>query len=200
LTAFVLVTGNPDKAAEAERILGCRPAIEALDLPEVQSLDLEVVLIAKAREAWHRLRAAGPRDAGRSSAVVVEETGLELSAMNGFPGPLVKWMLEAVGAEGVARTALALGDPGVAAVCGLALYDVTNAGVETLRVAWGRTDGTLTLPPRGDRGFGWDPVFVPEGETRTYAELAPEEKDALGHRGRAWRRFRDVLRNSGHLE
>jgi non-canonical purine NTP pyrophosphatase (RdgB/HAM1 family) len=198
LTAFVLVTGNPDKAVEAERILGYRPVTEALDLPELQSLDLEEVLTAKAREAWRRLR-----DAGRPSAVVVEETGLELSAMNGFPGPLVKWMLEAVGAEGVARAGLALGDSGVAAICALAYYDRPDDrddDQETLVVASGRTDGTLTLPPRGDHGFGWDPVFIPEGENRTYAELAPEEKDALGHRGRAWRRFREALRTSGHLE
>jgi XTP/dITP diphosphohydrolase len=45
----------------------------------------------------------------------------------------------------------------------------------------------LVLPPRGEQGFGWDPVFLPEGESRTYGELGPQEKDALSHRGRAWR-------------
>lgn len=199
--SFVLVTGNPDKAVEAERILGRRPEIEPLDLPEIQSLDLAEVLTAKAREAWRRLR-----DAGRPTPVVVEETGLELSALNGFPGPLVKWMLEAVGAEGVARVGLAQDDPGVAAVCALAYYDrpvtrdAAEAEEEILLVGAGRTDGTLTLPPRGEHGFGWDPVFVPQGETRTYAELAPAEKDRIGHRGRAWRNFRDVLRRAGLLE
>lgn len=194
---FVLVTGNPGKAAETERILGYRPPIEPLDLPEIQSLDLMEVLEAKAREAWRRHRSAGGR-----SPVVVEETGLELSALNGFPGPLVKWMLEAVGAEGVARAGLALGDPGVTAVCGLAFFEGADGsqGQETLLMASGRTVGTLTLPPRGDEGFGWDPVFVPEGEALTYAELSPETKDELGHRGRAWRKFSDVLRRAGRLE
>ena len=195
--SFVLVTGNPDKAVEAERILGYRPEIEPLDLPEIQSLDLGEVLIAKARAAWQSLA-----DAGRPTAVVVEETGLELASMNGFPGPLVKWMLESLGAEGLARAALALGDPGVAAVCALAYLDCSDGsgGDELLLIGGGRTDGTLTLPPRGEHGFGWDPVFVPEGETLTYAELSPETKDEIGHRGRAWRHFRGVLRKAGRLE
>lgn len=197
MRSFVLVTGNPDKAIEAERILGYRPEIEPLDLPEVQSLDLEEVLVAKARAAWQSLA-----DARRLTPVVVEETGLELSAMNGFPGPLVKWMLESLGAEGLARAGLALGDPGVAAVCALAYLDYPDGpdGEELLLLGGGRTDGTLTLPPRGEHGFGWDPVFVPEGETLTYAELSPDRKDEIGHRGRAWRHFRDVLREVGRLE
>jgi len=114
--------------------------------------------------------------------VVVEETGLELPVWNGFPGALVRWMLEAVGAEGIARAAIALGDPRAAAVCLLAW---TN-GAE-VRIGRGATKGTLVLPPRGENGFGWDPVFRPDGETRTYGELPDLEKDRIGHRGRAWR-------------
>ena len=114
--------------------------------------------------------------------MVVEETGLELRALNGFPGPFVRWMLEAVGAEGIARIGLALGDPRAAALCMLAWTDG-----ERLQVGSGRTEGELVLPPRGEQGFGWDPVFLPEGESRTYGELEDPEKDRIGHRGRAWR-------------
>ena len=144
----------------------------AVDLPEIQSLDLDEVLAAKAEAAFARL--------GRP--LVVEETGLELAALHGFPGPLVRWMLEAVGAEGIARTALALGDPRARAVCRLAWTD----GARTV-VGGGETAGELVLPPRGSHGFGWDPVFVPAGERRTYGEMSDSEKDAVGHRGRAWR-------------
>jgi non-canonical purine NTP pyrophosphatase (RdgB/HAM1 family) len=114
--------------------------------------------------------------------LVVEETGLELAALRGFPGPLVRWMLEAVGAEGIARTALALGDARARAVCRLAWTDGGRSVVGE-----GATSGDLVLPPRGANGFGWDSVFRPAGETRTYGEMADVEKDALGHRGRAWR-------------
>jgi len=168
---FTLVTGNPDKRAEAERILGREVECAAIDLPEPQSLDFFEVVRAKAAEAFRRL--------GRP--VVVEEAGLELAALNGFPGPLVKWMLEAVGAEGIARTALALGEPRATARC-LLLW--TDGAREV--IGEGTTAGTL-VEPRGSGGFGWDPAFLPEGEERTYGELPGADKDRLSHRGRAWR-------------
>jgi non-canonical purine NTP pyrophosphatase (RdgB/HAM1 family) len=171
LPSFVLVTGNADKRAEAERILGFPLECVPLDLPELQALDLLEVLRAKGAEAFRRLR----------RPVVVEETGLELAALDGFPGPLVKWMLQAVGAAGIARVGLALGEPGVTARCAL-LWTDGNREV----IGEGATRGTL-VPPRGAGGFGWDPVFLPDGEERTYGELAAADKDRLGHRGRAWR-------------
>ena len=178
LPPFVLVTGNPDKAAEAERILGRPVPTVTVDLPEIQSLDLLAVLHAKGEEAWRRL--------GRP--LVVEETGLGLDALGGFPGPLVRWMLEAAGPEGVARTARALGDPGAGARCALLYRDAAGAVV-----AEGADRGELVLPARGDAGFGWDVVFRPEGAAGTYAELGAEYKDRHGHRGRAWRALAAAL-------
>jgi XTP/dITP diphosphohydrolase len=182
LQGVVLVTGNLGKLAEARRLCGADLEAVEVDLPEIQSLDLITVLRAKGEEASHRL--------GRP--LIVEETGLELDAMAGFPGPLVKWMLEAVGAEGIARAALALGDDRVTARCALLLLEP-----EREVVAVGETHGRVALPPRGDGGFGWDPVFVPDGENRTYAELSPEEKDRLSHRGRAWRELVEQLTKPG---
>ena len=181
MSRFVLVTGNPHKAAEAERILG-RPLDRAdLDLPEIQSLDYGAVLAAKAAEAWRRL--------GRP--LVVEESGLDLAALGGFPGPLVRWMLDAAGAEGVARAAIALGDPRATARCALLLRR-EESGAEDV-AAEAAVAGRLVLPPRGAGGFGWDPVFVADGEERTNAELDGAEKDARSPRGLAWRRLAERL-------
>lgn len=177
----VLVTGNPSKLIEARRLFPDLEAVD-LDLPEIQSLDLHEVLRAKAKEAWRQLR----------RTVIVEETGLELPALNGFPGPLVKWMLEAIGPEGIARTVAAAGDPGATARCALMLYDDARE-----IVAEGTTTGTLVLPPRGSHGFGWDPVFQPEGASHTYGEMSPLQKDAISHRGRAWRAFGEALAREG---
>lgn len=140
---------------------------------------MEEVLRAKARHAWGTVQ----------RPVIVEETGLELAALNGFPGPLVKWMLEAAGADGIARTAIALGDPRAKAVCLLMWTDGKRSVVVR-----GETAGDLVLPPRGGNGFGWDPVFRPNGESLTYGELTDEDKDRLGHRGKAWR---ELLRRLG---
>ena len=175
---WVLVTGNANKRREAERIVGHRLETVEIDLPEIQSGDLIEVLRFKAEAAWQRLE----------RPVVVEETGLELACMNGFPGPLVKWMLEAVGDEGIAQVAIRAGDPGVVARCALMLLDG-----EREVIAEGSTAGRLVLPPRGVGGFGWDPVFEPDGLERTYAELGDEVKDRIGHRGRAWREFLRAL-------
>lgn len=172
IAPFTLVTGNSGKLAEARRVAGRALEAVELDLPEIQSLDIHEVLRHKASEAFRRLR----------RPIVVEETGLELAALEGFPGPLVKWMLLAVGPEGVARTAIALGDPRATARCAVAWTD----GRATV-IGEGVTHGELVLPPRGPYGFGWDPVFRPQGESRTYGELSGDDKDRLGHRGRAWR-------------
>ncbi|MEM7483446.1 MAG: non-canonical purine NTP pyrophosphatase [Acidobacteriota bacterium] len=169
---FTLVTGNRAKVAEAERILGRSVEAESIDLPEVQSLDLLEVLEAKGQEAWQRLR----------RPLVVEETGLFLEALGGFPGPLVKWMQQAAGSDGIARAALALGDPRAEARCAL-LY---RNGEQRI-VAVGRDHGELVLPGRGSDGFGWDPFFQPTGEAQTVAELGGCWKDRHGHRGKAWR-------------
>ena len=176
-----LVTGNPSKLSEARRLF---PDLEAeeLDLPEIQSLDLDEVLRAKGAEAYRRL----------DHPLIVEETGLELPALAGFPGPLVKWMLEAIGAEGIARLAAHEGDTRATARCALLYTD----GERELS-ADGATSGHLVLPARGGHGFGWDPVFRPDRSEHTYGEMSPEEKDAISHRGRAWREFAKVLADAG---
>lgn len=181
LRGAVLVSGNPGKAEEARRIVGAQLETVELDLPEIQSLDLREILRAKAEEAWRRLK----------RPVIVDETGLELDALGGFPGPLVKWMLQAVGAEGIARTALALENPGVTARCALMYFDGA-----TPVIGEGAVPGTL-VPPRGEGGFGWDSIFLPQGETLTYAELSPHRKDEIGHRGLALRRLVQELRGLG---
>jgi non-canonical purine NTP pyrophosphatase (RdgB/HAM1 family) len=178
VTPFVLVTGNPGKIAEARLAVGIDLETVEVDLPEIQSLDYLEVLRAKADEAWRRV--------GRP--LIVEEAGLDLAALNGFPGPLVKWMLEAVGAEGLARTAAALDKTRAASRCFL-LYKDGDREI----VAEGRTEGILILPGRGTHGFGWDPVFLPDGSELTFAELTGAEKGEVSHRGKAWRAMADRL-------
>ena len=175
------MSGNPNKIVEARRLCGADLSSANVELAEIQSLDILEVLRHKADEAARHV--AGP--------FIVEETGLELDAMNRFPGPLVKWMLDATGAEAISRVANLLQNDRATARCCLLFR---NQGKSI--VAEGTTSGRLVLPPRGDKGFGWDPVFVPDGETLTYAELPAGEKDRLSHRGRAWRQLLRQLESS----
>jgi XTP/dITP diphosphohydrolase len=98
-------------------------------------------------------------------------------------------MLQSLGAEGMAAAAAALGDVRATARCGLFYKDADR----TLSVE-GVAEGTLITPGRGEHGFGWDPVFLPVEDERTYAELVGEEKLAISHRGRAWRALMAALR------
>lgn len=182
LEAATLVTGNPGKARELQRICGIEIAHEAVDLPELQELDLLAILRQKTREAYRHL--------GRP--VIVDETGLELEGLNGFPGPLIKWLLKSLGAEGLGQLGRSLATDRVTAHCAVMYCDG-----ECEVIGEGRTRGRLVSPPRGDDGFGWDPVFLPDGEELTYAEMPAERKDQIGHRGQAWRALVEGLRRGG---
>lgn len=182
LPPFVLVSGNPGKIAEARIALGFELEAAEVDLPEIQSLDMLEILRGKAEMAFREVR----------RPVVVEEAGLELDALNGFPGPLVKWMLQAVGADGIARVGEALGNSRAVAHCLLLFYD----GEHTI-LGEGRTEGALIRPGRGHHGFGWDPVFLPDGGSLTFAELTGLEKLAVSHRGKAWRNLVRTLSGLG---
>jgi len=179
LEGATLVTGNPGKARELRRICGIEIDHEPVDLPEIQELDLLAVLRSKAHEAYRQLQ----------RPVIVDETGLEMAALNGFPGPLIKWLLQSIGAEGLGRLGQSLGDDRIVAHCGVMYF----AG-EREMVGEGRTSGRLLSPPRGDDGFGWDPVFLPDGEELTYAEMDAARKDEIGHRGKAWRALMKGMR------
>lgn len=178
---MIFVTGSAGKLAEARRLAGCELEALNLDLPEIQSLDL--VAVARAKAAAAASVVAGP--------LVVDDTGLELAALGGFPGPLVKWMLAAVGAAGIVRVASALGESRATARCVLVWRHGAREIVVDEAVA-----GHI-VAPRGDGGFGWDAVFAPVGGGgASYAELDATTKDTVGHRGAAWRSLLEALRRA----
>jgi XTP/dITP diphosphohydrolase len=118
---------------------------------------------------------------------VADDSGLEVAALNGMPGVLsARWA--GVHGDDAANTALLLAQlrdvpderRGAAFVSACAL--VSQAGEHVVRGVW---PGTIAHEPRGDGGFGYDPVFVPDGGDRTAAQLHRDEKDAISHRGRA---------------
>jgi XTP/dITP diphosphohydrolase len=181
---------NRKKLAELRRVLeSAGVALTLLSLDDVPAFDeapetgatFEDNAIAKARDAY---RATG-------LASVADDSGLEVQALNGMPGVLsARWSGMAGDAtrKDRANTALLLAqladvpderrDAAFVSACAL----VSAAGEVVVRGEW---PGRIAREPRGDGGFGYDPVFVPSGATHTAAELSPAEKDALSHRGRA---------------
>ena len=190
----VLATRNAHKVAELSRILadaGFGGELVGLDefpgAPEVAETGStfadNALLKARAIAAYTGLPA------------VSDDSGLAADALHGMPGVLsARW----AGRHGDDTANLELllgqladtGERGAAFVCVAALALPDGGGEWT---ATGVLAGTLTRAPRGGNGFGYDPIFVPEGLSATTAELAPSEKDAISHRGRAFRAIAPLI-------
>ena len=179
LGELLFVTSNAGKLREAEAVLGVGLEHRALDLVEPQSLDLHEVVRAKAAAAYELLE----------RPVLVEDTGLELLGLGGFPGPLVRWLLASVGPDGICRIADAFGDRRAVARC-----ITCAADAEAMVVGEGAVLGSIAPQPRGLGGFGWDSIFVPDGgDGRTFGEMDAADKNAISHRRKAFLALRDAL-------
>ncbi len=177
----LFVTSNHDKAREAAEILKLELHTVALDLPEPQGLDVAEIAAQKALAARRTL---GDPD----QPVLVEDSGLIFEAWNGMPGALTKWFLSSVGNEGLLRMLSAYDDRLARAVCAVAI-SFTGGDVRTFV---GEVGGEIASEPRGEGGFGWDPIFIPRGHTKTYSELG-SEKHEDSHRARALYAAREAL-------
>jgi XTP/dITP diphosphohydrolase len=188
---LLLATRNANKLAELRRILAAAvgPAgIEVVGLDDVPPYpETPETGATFAENALLKARAAAQHT---DLPAVADDSGLTVEALNGMPGVLsARWAGRA--RDDAANLQLVLdqladvpdGRRGAAFVCAAAL--VTPDGTE--RVVAGRVDGVLTRHPRGAGGFGYDPIFQPHGEARTTAEMPAAEKDAISHRGRAFR-------------
>ncbi|HTX26132.1 MAG TPA: RdgB/HAM1 family non-canonical purine NTP pyrophosphatase [Streptosporangiaceae bacterium] len=181
----VLATRNPGKLRELARILGAQVALAGLDefagapdVPETgATFEENALLKARAIAEYTHLPA------------VADDSGLCVDALNGMPGVLsARW----AGRHGADKANLDLvlaqvadvpdERRGARFVCAAALVDGAREEVVTGTVA-----GRLIREPRGSGGFGYDPIFVPDGFDVTTAEMTPEAKDAISHRGRAFR-------------
>jgi XTP/dITP diphosphohydrolase len=197
VTDLLVATRNPGKLVELRRLLAAADVVgvRVLGLADVPEFPEEPETGATFAEN----ALAKARDAAKATGLpaVADDSGLAVDALNGMPGVLsARWS----GRHGDDRANLdlVLGQladvpderRGAAFVCAAAL--VVPGGTEV--VVHGEWTGRLVRAPRGANGFGYDPVFVGDGDGRTSAELAPEEKDARSHRGRAMRALLPHLR------
>ena len=179
---IILVSTNPNKGIEAERILGVPVLRVSISLPEIQAATVEDI-------TRYKLEVARTKGYGR---LVVEDVSLGFDALGNFPGPYVRWLLEAAGGKGLGAIAYGLLDRSARAQCCVAYWD----GKEP-HIFQGEVEGEILVEPRGERQFGWDAWFQPRGHSKTFAEMTPEEKDALSHRGLAYRLLAEHLRSEG---
>lgn len=200
---LLLATRNATKLVELRRIL-VSPG--SLNLLGVQVVGLDDVPrfpeVPETAATFEGNALAKARDAAAATGLptVADDSGLEVDALNGMPGVLsARW----AGRHGddAANRQLVLDQladvpedrRGAAFVCAAALVVPSSAHISET-VVRGQWSGTLAGAARGNNGFGYDPIFVPDGQRRTSAELDPAEKDAASHRGQALRALLPALR------
>lgn len=182
---LVIASHNPGKVGEIKALLEPH-GIEAAGAAEMNLPEPEETGSSFAENARIKADAAASRS---GTLAVADDSGLCVAALDGAPGIFsARWAGPAkdfrVAMARVENELKARGaqDMRASFVCALAL---AGLGRET-EIFEGRVFGTLTFPPRGNRGFGYDPIFVPEGYRQTFGEMNPEAKHAMSHRAKAF--------------
>lgn len=179
-----VVTSNDGKAREfAEALAGIPWRVErvALSYAELQADSLDEVAITSARWLLASEEVEAP--------FVLEDAGLFVDALGGFPGVYSAYVYRTVGCEGVLRLLGEAGERSARFESRVALC----LGPDRLELLPGTCHGTIVREGRGSGGFGFDPIFVPEGEERTFAEMTIVEKGSHSHRGRALAALKERL-------
>ena len=137
---------------------------------EIQSDNLEDIALYAALEAFKKIK----------KPILVEDAGLFINSMNGFPGPYSHYVYEKIGINGILKLLENAEDRKAYFKSVVVIIDGNFIIVET-----GIINGIITHSPRGIHGFGFDPIFVPEGSHKTFAEMTIEEKNTFSHRAKA---------------
>jgi inosine triphosphate pyrophosphatase len=184
---ITFITGNKKKLEEVNKIVNSNSSTSSTSLPttstqtfEIQGLKIdlpelqgspETIIIEKCRVASEI--ANGP--------VIVEDTSLCFNALCGLPGPYIKWFEDKIGLEGLNNLLMAYEDKSAYAKC---IFAYTEGKGKKIHLMTGITNGTI-VSPRGENNFGWDPIFIPEGYTETFAEMDSNTKNLISHRYKA---------------
>lgn len=172
---ITVVTGNKGKAAEvAAFFAGITDVTHTpFEAVEPQAESIAEIARAKAEQAYAAL----------STPLIVDDTGLFVEALGGFPGPYAAYVQDTVGNDGILRIMAGIENRRAYFATAVAYADADG-----IKVFEGKVDGEITLSPRGTDGFGYDPIFA-VGE-KTLAEMTITEKNQVSHRARALEEFR----------
>ena len=166
------VSSNKHKYLEAKTILdsfGIRLGFLKSSLEEIQSDSIKKIAIKKAADAFSKC----------DKPLIVEDDGLFVNSLDGFPGPYSSFVFQTIGNQGILNL---LGTKRGAKFVSL----ITYCDKETIKSFEGRIDGSISEKPKGE-GWGYDPIFIPKNSTKTFAET--KNKNELSHRYKALKKF-----------
>ena len=173
-----MVTSNAGKAAEVAAFFGGSLEVDhvALEVPEHRSSDVAEIARRKAQYAYSQL----------NTPLIVDDTGFFIDALNGFPGTYAAFVLNSIGNAGILKLMEGVPDRNARFTTGIAYADEHDN-----RVFTDTLEGRIARNPRGNNGFGYDPIF--EVGRMTLAEISIEEKSRISHRARALSSFHDWI-------
>jgi len=181
-------TSNIHKFQEAKKVLAeydIAAAMIKMNLLEIQDDDIQNIAKASVRDAVKKCRLP----------VIVEDAGLFIKALNGFPGPYSSYVNRTIGVDGILKLMRNIKDRNAYFLSVIAFSDPNK---EEIIFFLGKVEGSIAYEARGESGFGFDPVFIPiEGNGRTFAEMSTEEKNRFSHRARALRKFAKWYKSLG---
>jgi len=181
---ILFVTGNKNKVQEAmEALEGYQIKLEqstGIPKPEIQDDNIENIALNATVQISKKI----------NDFFVVEDDGLFLKEYNGFPGPYTSYVLKTIGISGALKLCSFCTSRKAQFRSALALYMDGR-----VKVFNGTVSGTISAIPRGNMGFGFDPIFIPEGSDKTFAEMTPKEKSQISHRAIAFRTMANYLVN-----
>lgn len=177
---LTFITGNKNKVKIISEFLGYKIKHKDLDVDEIQSLDLDEVVAKKAKEAYRMVK----------SPVLVEDVSLVFSAFGNLPGPYIKWFLKDLGPTGCCRI-LNHYKKDRSAIGTLAFCYFDG---KTLKIFKAKRVGRIAPYPKGNKGFGWDPIFIEQGQKLTWGEMEPKDAGATKMRKDALQRLEQYLR------
>ncbi|MCK5449389.1 RdgB/HAM1 family non-canonical purine NTP pyrophosphatase [Candidatus Pacearchaeota archaeon] len=171
------VSGNKNKYEEIQKIININLGHFEINLEEIQSKDIYEIVREKAKFAYNILK----------KPVIVEDVGFYLECLNQFPGPLIKFLIGSIGPEGISNLVKNYKEKACVVRCVLCFFDGKKFNFFT-----GDVNGKI-VKPIGRKGFGFDPIFKPKGNKKTFAQMTKAQKNKISHRSIAWNKFGEFL-------
>lgn len=183
-----VITNSTNKATEYRMLFqdieGMKFEQKSIDLAEVQELDTRKIIQHKLLEASKHVK----------GEFIIDDVSFEIACLNGFPGPLVKWMEKAIGDEGIHALVKRYPDHSAIAKCTIG-YGNTFHDPPEFQFFEGTSKGKIVEPKTAEGyKFGFDCIFIPEENEKRFAEMGLEQKNLIGHRGKAAEKLKQYLK------
>ncbi len=173
------VTGNKHKYEEVSKILQHEIKMLHIPYPEIQADSLEEVVEYGINYLKDKIE----------EPFFIEDSGLFIKELNGFPGVFSSYVFKCIGNKGILKLMEGISDRKAQFMSVIGFY---NGRMHLFK---GISEGKISKEERGDRGFGYDPIFIPNSSQKTFGEMEIEEKNKFSHRGKAAIKLKQFLEN-----